>query len=141
MEGKIPGCYRRYNVPNASSSFFSPWTAIANRVIVARGREGAQTPAALVNTGEISTATSTYTMHPGDTIYVVTTVRDNLLGGNLHNPTPDAATLALASVPAAVTAQSSASWAHFWNASSVSLPTRPALERMWFGSVSAVCAC
>ena len=135
----VAWCSRRFNQPNATG-FFGPRTAVANRAVDARGDAvvpaATQPATAVVNSDGLSTSTTVYSITAGTTIYILTTVADNV--GTLDNrddPALAAAALAAtAKPPAAIAAASNAFWRTFWNASSVSLPTRPVLERMWFGS-------
>jgi hypothetical protein len=127
-------CSRRYDQPNTTAGFFQPWTAIGNRVI---GAQAIQSD--IVNTCPnrfecISTQSSTYELVAGSTIHIITTVADNLLQGNAQDPSSDALALALRLQPTAILDASQHFWQQYWNASAVTLPTRPALERMWFGS-------
>ena len=77
---------------------------------------------------------SVYQIHPGETIHLITTAADNLIQGNAHDPTPNAAALAVSASPTAIAEASDQFWRGYWNASSVDLPTRPALENAWYGS-------
>ena len=65
---------------------------------------------------------------------LVIALADNLLGDNEDDPAPAAAALALNTSAGAVKASSQALWRSYWNASSISLPTRPAIEAMWYGA-------
>jgi hypothetical protein len=127
----VSACSRRYNTPNATAGFFSPWTAIASAIYNTSGHITHD----VSNEDMMSTATTyIHAMHAGTTVQLITTLADNLLGGSAVDPGPSAATLAHTSDPATIVAASKSFWISYWNASSVSLPTRPALERMWFGS-------
>lgn len=131
----VATCSRRYNPANVTG-FVSPWTALGNRVV---GKHDLVRSALLeevcVNRFEcVSTATSVYRVQPGQVFQFITTASDNLLQGNAHDPASDAATLAQETAPGTVVDASSAFWRSYWNASGVLLPTRPALERMWYGA-------
>ena len=129
----LASCYRRFNDPNVT--FFAPWTALGNRVVDATPIRTAVNDSCPNRFACLSTATAIYRMYPGTTLQIVTTVADNLLTGSAHDPSTDAAALAHDMQPDTIAAASSAFWAQYWNASSVSLPSRVSLERMWFGAL------
>jgi hypothetical protein len=135
-DGKTASCVRHYNPGATTTGYVSVATALATLVVGATApTRSAVTIEACVSRFEcISTATTAYELSPGQTLQLITTSADNLLTGNAHDPIQDAASLALDGSPAAIAEASSAFWRDYWNASSVELPTRPALERMWFGS-------
>jgi len=74
------------------------------------------------------------TVVAGSHTSVVTAVVDNLVMGNGHNPTPDAAASATTVRPGEVTADAASHWRLFWAKSSVSLPTFPEIEDFWHGA-------
>ena len=135
-DGKTASCGRHYNPRATTTGYVSVSTALATHVVSATppARSAVVTEACVNRFECISTATTVYEISPGQTLQLVTTSADNVLAGNAHDPMPDAASLALGGSPAAIAGASSAFWRSYWNASSVELPTRPALERMWFGS-------
>ena len=135
-DGKTTSCGRHYNPGATTTGYVSVATALATHVVGATPpTRSAVAIEACVNRFEcVSTATTVYEIGPGQTLQLITTSADNLLTGNAHDPMPDAASLALGGSPAAIAEASAAFWRSYWNASSVELPTRPALERMWFGS-------
>lgn len=133
LESGGASCSRRFNDPN-TTGFFAPWTALGNFVV-----DAAPIRSNIVNSCPnrfacFSTATAVYEMHSSTTLHLVTTAADNLLLGNAHNPSADAISLAKSLQPDTITAASNAFWSQYWNASVISLPSRPALERMWFGA-------
>ena len=135
-DGRTASCGRHYNSRATATGFVSVATALATHVVSTTPPvHSAVVIEACVNRFEcISTATTVFKISPGQTLQLVTTSADNIIAGNAHDPIPDAASLALGGSPAAIAEASSAFWRRYWNASSVDLPTRPALERMWFGS-------
>jgi hypothetical protein len=135
-DGKTASCGRHYNPRATTTGYVSVATALATHVVSAtQPTRRAVAIEACVNRFEcISTVTTAYEISPGQTLQLITTSADNVIKGNAHDPIPDAASLALGGSPAAIAEASSAFWRSYWNASSVELPTRLALERMWFGS-------
>ena len=84
--------------------------------------------------GGRASARSTVRLQPGEVLSIVTSVADNLLGGNAHDPVPDAVDLAGtggATVSAAVAAASQKWWQSFWAKSSIHLPGSPLVEAFW----------
>ena len=129
----VGSCSRRYNAPNVTG-FVAPWTALASRVVGKKASDHVLEEVCVNRFECVSTATSVYEIQPGETLQLISAAADNLLQGNAHDPGPDAAALAAAATPAAIARASGAFWRRFWNASGVSLPSRPALERMWYGA-------
>ena len=77
----------------------------------------------------------------GAQVYAVTSLADKFFPSNATGPTqsfdpvPDAVALAAATSPGSVASAAALWWATFWNKSSVSTPTLPALEYMWYGAL------
>lgn len=131
---EIASCSRWYNpVDKATAGFVSVSTALASRVV------GSTKPVRAVATEStataVSTATVVYELRPGEQLQLITASADNMMTGNAHDPTADAASLALATDPSTIASASGAFWNNFWDSSLVKLPSRPALEQMWFGSL------
>ena len=83
---------------------------------------------------------SSVTLHPGEVLSVVTSLMDNLVAGNAHDPLSDAVTQATASSPGSVAADAKAWWAAFWARSAIALPQSPMIEAFWYGSQYATAA-
>ena len=130
-------CSRRYSDQlSVGDSYVAPWTALANRIESGPPaiRSEVLNERCLNRFECVSTATTTHELRPGETITLITTAADNLLKGNAHDPAEDAATLGANYAAAEIAEASAAFWRGYWDASSVQLPSRPALERMWYGS-------
>ena len=131
-EGGVPACSRRFH-PHGTAGFFAPWSALAATV---QGAQPTRTSTATFTEGaryNVSTATQAFRLRAG-TVRLVVALADNLLGENEDDPKPAAAALARAASPRAAAAAAAAFWAEYWNASRVSLPTRPTLQGMWYGA-------
>eukprot|EP01043_Picozoa_sp_COSAG02_P024682 COSAG02_NODE_1358_length_13076_cov_6.377745_4_plen_493_part_00 len=83
---------------------------------------------------------STVTLQPGEVLSLVTSLKDNLLAGNAHDPTDDAVAQAIAKSPGAVAADANAWWAAFWGKAAIALPQSPMIEAFWYGSQYATAA-
>ena len=91
-----------------------------------------------------SSVTSTLTVGgaaSGMAVSAVTGLADKIFASNAtgpsgtFNPVPDAVALSLSLSPGSVSRAAKSWWATFWNKSSVSTPTLPALEYMWYGAL------
>ena len=88
----------------------------------------------------VSFVTTAVELARGQSLTTVTALADSFFDANASthgsaSPLPAAAALATATAPEAITSASDASWAAFWETSSVSTPTLPALEWCWYGSL------
>jgi hypothetical protein len=83
---------------------------------------------------------STVTLHPGQVLSLVTSLADNLLTGNAHDPTSDAVAQAAARSPGSVAADANVWWAALWGKSGIALPQSPLIEAFWYGSQYATAA-
>ena len=72
-----------------------------------------------------SVASGVVELTSGVAISLVVAVSDNLLEGNLHDPSTEAAALARSTSAAQVATDSASWWGKFWSKSSVSLPDSP----------------
>jgi len=131
--GGVAACSRRFH-ERGTTAYFAPWSAIAATL------KGAPPPTKTSATTvvkppfyNVSTVTQAYHLGVG-TVNLVVALADNLIGGNEEDPNPIASSLALGASPQVVKANSQAFWSRYWNASSVSLPTRRTLEGMWYGA-------
>ena len=74
-----------------------------------------------------------FTVDPRTSATIVSTVLTSLTT-NSAPPLPPAVKANQAADVAALSAQATKFWSSFWSKSSVSLPTRPELERFWFSA-------
>ena len=135
-------CSRRYHkLTDNTTAFTAPWTALAMtsahslsgsslssvfRGNVSRGGYVSEyVTAAFVADGARARTMS---------VELVVALADNVMGSNNDDPAASATSLALATSPAEVDQSSKAFWRAYWAASSVTLPTRKALETMWYGA-------
>ena len=136
--GWVGGCSRRYHALNSTRSFRAPWSALA---LTSDG----SSPSAVVR-GNVTlfvadvhylAATFPPSGATGLTVRLVAALADNVLRSSDDDPTADAMSLARSSRAADVRQRSGAFWRRYWNASTVVLPTRPALSAMWYGGLYA----
>jgi len=128
------------------------WGALAARIVggSGRGSGGGAVAATLVREGGWGGAVGgwqTVTLQAGaagagggstgtaNDVFLITAFADNLRSNsNTVDPAAAAAALAAATDPPAAAAAAATHWASFHNASSVRLPSQPALERYWWGA-------
>ena len=128
------------------------WAALATRIIGGGGGGPTRVAHDVPNNGSsmwggsgqvVSAVTTTVTLSGGQSLSTVTALSDSFFnstatasrGGAGLSPLPAAAALATATTPLQIANATASSWAAFWETSSVSTPTLPALEWCWYGSL------
>ena len=135
-------CSRRYHLPNENTStYYAPWSALAMTTAATGAQPTALHQSNQTKSGyEIEYVTATFDAAiPGTSVAVtfVIALTDNLMGSNSDDPIPTAAALVTKADATAIADASRAGWTSYWEAASVSLPTRAALETMWYGCLYA----
>jgi hypothetical protein len=140
------------NASGASDSPRQVWGGLATKIIGSATRGGSN---AVINvskyTGvvndtvrqglQISAASSVLTFEePGSWATLITAVATSAFGLNTSgatdlSPLPSAVALADSTDHVQLSAESDADWERFWSASSVSTPTLPELEYLWYGAL------
>lgn len=110
------------------------WSAL---VTTLRG-EGYPGPTNFVESSSNSSIVSSWTLPPGGSLRVVTTMADNTLSGpGGGDPSLDAIKLAAdpaATAPGAVSIAANKWWSSYWSLATISLPNHAGIERFWYGS-------
>ena len=130
-------CSRRYHAKGSASGFRAPWSALAMT------SDGGAAPSHVARANMtasgyeleyVTAAFSPAASGASTSVRLVVALADNLLGGSEDDPTSAAVKLAAASDADEVRNASCAFWSAYWAASSISLPTRPAIRDMWLGA-------
>ena len=134
------GVVSRMLAANVSAAAASPfrvmWSALATRVAAAP-RPPAAPVRVVQNENNVAQASRTVTLKNGEALSLIVALADNLLiagSNNALDPSANASALAASVSASSITLAAQEELQSFFAASSVSLPTQPAIENFWFGA-------